>query len=77
VSSSNDFWFDKKLLFNSKSIKRRKMHGQEKRRAKGRGTEGVFFSIQAGIERPSLGRWGIRIFLEFPPQLFLGGMCLD
>jgi hypothetical protein len=59
--------FDQELLV--KSIKQGKIRIKKKNRAEGKGVEGVFFSIQAGIEIPSFGRWLLRIFLEFPPEI--------
>jgi len=46
------FTFDKISFFNGKSIRQEKGRGKEKSRAEGKETKGVFFSIQAGIERP-------------------------
>jgi hypothetical protein len=57
--------FDKKLLFDGKSIKQGKGRIKKKNMAEGKGLEGIFFSIQAGIEIPSFSRWSPRIFLEF------------
>jgi len=52
---------DKTFLFDGKSIRQEKDRGKGKSRVKIKETNGVFFSIQTEIERPSFGRWLLRI----------------
>jgi len=53
--------FGNKLPFDGKSIRQEKERGKGKSRVKIKETNGVFFSIQTEIERPSFGRWLLRI----------------
>jgi hypothetical protein len=53
TNSSYIKWNDKTFLFDGKSIREEKDWGKEKSRAEGKGTEGVFFSIQKGVDSTS------------------------
>jgi hypothetical protein len=50
------------LFLFGKSIRQEKDRGKEKSKSKVKETKGVFFFIQAGIERPSSGRWWHGLF---------------
>jgi len=49
--------FNTNFLFDGQSISKEKDTVKEKNRAEGKGMEGVFSSIQAGIKRLSFGLW--------------------